>query len=474
MKTDFPFLGSTARHASAAFLVALVAAAALDVAPTPASAADSTASEIEARVEGIERSLVTVSVTGDARAPVPDNDLFGEFFHRFGGREGLPDMPFGRNRGASSPENVAGTGVVIGGEGLIVTAAPILAYADRVEIETHDGRTLPADVVGRDAVSGLALLRAEATDLPVAEWSAEPLFLGQNVYTLGRSGTYGAILSSGVVGATTPDGEVLLDDEAAPALLGAPIVDEAGRILAIRTREGDPASGMVAAIAAEAARGLVDELADRGAVARGFLGVGIQPVTADLATALGLDRPRGAIVAEVGAGTPAETAGLEPGDVILSLDGETIEGPAALSRAVGTHDPGDEVRLSVLRDGDEMTIGVTLAALPGDEATAEATGGGTPVPELGVSLQSLTPALREAFDLSESVSGLVVTEVADDAAGDLQTGDVIVSLYRDAVETVEDVQAAAQKAQSEGRSSLLVLVDRDGARIFIPVPLAAG
>lgn len=482
MILETSLLKSALRRASAVSVAALVAASALTAAPIPTFAADTahaTALQVEARVDEIVGALVTVSVTRDPSdrpglSRVPDNDLLGEFFHRFGDGDGFRDMPFGRRGRAMAPEVVTGSGVVIDEEGLIVTAAALVEASGRIDVETQDGQTLSADLVGQDPVSGLALLRVEVSEaLPAAEWSPEALALGQPVFTIGRSEDYGPLLSAGLVAAKTAGGDLLLDDEPSALLLGAPVVDEEGRILAIRTHDGDAASGMIAAVGADAARGIIDEIVDNGTVKRGYLGVSIQPVTPDLSTALGLEDTHGAIVADVQPGTPAEAAGLELGDVILSLDGETVESPAALSRMVGAHDPGEQVRLTVLRDGDEIGIEATLAALPGTDATAEATVGGTSVPELGVSLQKLTPALREAFGLSEDIAGFVVTEVGDEAAGDLQTGDVIVSVYRDPIEELEDISEAADKARSEGRSSLLLLVDRNGGRIFVPVPLAA-
>ena len=446
--------------------------------PVAADITHPTAARAEALVEETAGALVTVSVTKAASerpglSLVPDDDPLGNFLHRFGDGGALPAPPFGRGGRDTEPEVLTGSGVIIESDGLIVTSDALVTSADRIEIGTRDGRALTADLVGRDPVSGLAVLRVETSEaLPSAGWSTVRPSIGQSVLTIGRSEDYGPLVSSGMIAAIAAGGEILIDDVESPALLGAPVLDGEGRVLAIRTEGADPRSGMILAVAAETAEGLVDELADKGSVARGYLGVGIQPVTRDLAGAFGLEEARGAIVAELRPGTPAQAAGLRLGDVIRSLDGETVGGPADLSKAVGERDPGDRVRLGVLRDGDDLDIDVALAALPGSE-TAPREVAGMPVPDLGVSVQGLSPALREAFGLSQDVAGLVITEVDERAAADLRPGDVIVSIYRDPVETVEDISEAASKARGEGRSSLLVLIDRDGARLFVPVPLLA-
>jgi len=481
MKHENALSGSYPFHVRAVSVAALVAATAMSVMPAPSLATEithPTAARAEAMVEETAGALVTISVTKAASGrpglpPARDDDPFGEFLRRFGDGDALPVPPFGRNGPDTEPAVLVGSGVMIAGDGLVVTADALVTSADRIEVGTKDGRALAADLVGRDPVSGLAVLRVETSEaLPSAAWSRELPSIGQSVLTIGRSEDYGPFVSSGMIAAIAAGGEILIDAVESPALLGAPVLDGEGRVLAIRTQGADPTSGMILAVAAETAESLVDELADKGSVARGYLGVGIQPVTEDLASALGLERAYGAIVADLRPGTPAEAAGLRVGDVILSLDGEKVAGPSDLSKAVGGRDPGEAVRLGVRRDGDDLALEVALAALPGSKTPAQELAG-DPVPDLGVSVQEPSSALREAFGLPEDAAGLVITSVDERAAGNLRTGDVIVSIYRDPAETVEDISEAASKARGEGRSSLLVLIDRDGARLFVPVPLVA-
>lgn len=480
MESNTSLLSGT-RSVCAVSFAALVAASAINAVPTSSIAAESmsaVASEVERRIDAAAPALVTVTATrsgarGGGLSVVPDNDLLGEFFHRFGDGNTFPNLPFGQSARETAAETVTGTGFIVDGDGLIVTTGELIASADRIRVTTQGGKEMSAELVGQDPVTGLAVLRVDGSEaLPEIVWGDDQLAIGQQVYSIGRSAEHGTLLSSGFVASTTDNGTFLLDDEASPVLLGAPIIDEDGKVLAIRTRMTDPSTGMVVAVGGDLAKDIVAELGERGVVARGYLGVSIQPVTSDLASALGLEHALGAIVADVQDGTPADAAGLKIGDVILALDDEAIETPATLSRAVGSRDPGEEVQLTVLRDGDEMSVEVTLAALPGSEAASGAVGG-TSVLELDVSLQTLTPELREAFGLADDVKGLVVTEVGETAENELQTGDVIVSAYRDPVESIDDLTAAVEKAKAEGRSTMLLLVDRAGARIFVPIPLAA-
>jgi len=358
-----------------------------------------------------------------------------------------------------------------------VTADALVGDADRVEVTLPDGSSEPAEIVGRDAQTGLAVLRVEGQQLPALSWgTSEELGLGESLLSVSRTEDFGSVLSTGLLAGRSSDGErLLIDDAPASALVGAPVLDNEGRVIAIRTADEDAAqTGATVALAAEAAREVVNELARSGAVARGYLGVQIQPVTADIASALGLDQPQGVLIAGVQPDTPATAAGLQDGDVILSLDGEAVAGPEALSRAVASREPGEQVRLQIWRSEGEVELTATLAALPGEPAAPD--GGAAPlsgaaVPELGLTLQELTPDLREEWGLTESTQGVAVLAVENPARTDVQEGDVIVSVHRVAVETVENVQEAVETAKSQDRSSVLLLVDRAGERIFVAVPL---
>jgi serine protease Do len=432
-------------------------------------------------LEDVAQSVVTVTATS-AGSPSsdldPNEDFLREFLQRFGdGDQPTPDLPFVGPGSAAAPVRAVGSGFVVEPEGLIVTADALIADADQIEVTLPDGSSQPAEIVGRDEQTGVALLRVEIQELPGISWgtSAE-LGLGENLLSVGRTEEFGSVLSTGLLAGRSADGErLLIDDAPASALLGSPVLDSQGRIVAIRTAAEDGAEiGATVALASDTARDVVDELARSGVVARGYLGIQIQPVTADIANALGLGEPKGVLVAEVQPDTPAATAGLQDGDVILSVEGEAVSEPEALSKTIGNRDPGQEVRLQVWRADKEVEMVATLAALPAQDAAPDPSGAaeaGVPVPELGLTLQPLTPDLRDALGAAEAVQGVAVLDVEDPSRSDIQQGDVIVSVHQTRVETVEDLREAVKAARADGQASVLLLIDRRGERSFVPMDL---
>jgi len=435
-------------------------------------------------LEQAAESVVRVTATGTAAGSshldqVPNDDFLNEFFRRFGEEGGpMPDLPFTPPEPVTGLAHASGSGFIIDPDGLIVTADALVAEADRVDVTLPDGSSQRAEIVGHDSQTGVALLRIESDqELPSLSWgSSADLGLGESLLSVASGEGFGTILSTGVLAARSTDGgRLLIDDQPASAFTGAPVLDDAGHVVAVRTGGQDTAqTGATVALSADAAREIVEELATSGTVARGYLGVQIQPVTADIAEALGLEQAEGAMVAEVQPDTPAAQAGLRSGDVILALDGQAVSGPEALSSLVASLEPGDRVGLEVWRSDEAVDLTVTLAALPGSEApdTSDAPTDGVAVPELGLTLQPLTPDLRETWGLSEATQGVAVLGVEDPSRTDIQEGDVIVSVQRTEVETVEDVREAVDAATTEGRSSILVLIDRAGTRTFVAIPLA--
>lgn len=452
--------------------------------PDPAGEGRTAIAHLAEQAEGsVVAVTVTRSATGLPRLDLaPDDDVLGEFLRRFGeGDRQLPEAPLIEPEQAAEAARATGSGFVTDPEGLIVTADALVAEADRIEITLPDGSVQAAEIVGRDTPTGLALLRIEVDqDLPALPWGTSTEFvLGEDLLAVGRVEGFGPTLSTGVLAArSTDDTRLLLDDALASAFIGAPVLDSEGRVVAVWTGAEDNAqTGGTVALASDVAREVVDELARSGTVARGYLGVQIQPVTADIAAALGLDRTEGAMVAEVRPGTPAAEAGLQAGDVILAVDGDVVSGPEALSTAIARLEPGEDIRLEVWRDEEVAELTATLAALPGgsaapDTADAPQAEAGEPVPELALMLQALTPDLRDTWGLSEAAQGVAVLGVEDPEQTDIQEGDVIVSVQGTAVETVEDVRQAVEAAAAEGRSSVLLLIDREGTRTFVAVPLA--
>jgi S1-C subfamily serine protease len=257
---------------------------------------------------------------------------------------------------------------------------------------------------------------------------------------------------------------------------GGALVNTAGELIGINSQIFSPTGGNIGigfAIPSNMAKDVMGQLIKTGSVRRGMLGVNIQPVTADLAASLGLEQVRGAIVSGVQAGGPADRAGVKRGDIITAFNGTPVNDNNTLRNAVARTQPGNVATLNVSRDGREQQLRVTLGELPntsararteaGEDATHESAGG------LGLTVQPVSPALAERFNLKNAGAGLVVINVAEAGAGaeaGLQPGDVIEEVNRRPVRTVADLQAALK---GTGTRPALLLVNRGGDTVYLPV-----
>jgi serine protease Do len=222
---------------------------------------------------------------------------------------------------------------------------------------------------------------------------------------------------------------------------------------------------------------VIDDLRDDGKVDRGWLGVAIQGVDEDLAKALRLDKPRGALVSRVEDGSPAQKAGVRRGDVVLDFNGKPIERVGELSRAVASVDAGTRAEVVVWRDGKQETLRAEIGKMPTEQQVAIATPEESEAdqPRLGVSLAPLTADTRQQLGIEEKVDGVVVTDVTPDSPADakgLQAGDIILSVDQKAVKDPRQVSEAVRKARADGHSTVLLLIMREGQQIFEAVPLA--
>lgn len=438
-------------------------------------------------VAAVAPAVVSVTATGAGVAlprfeGMQDDRRLGEFFRRFMDEDG-PRFEMPRSAMGVAGREGSGSGFFVD-EGTIVTAAHLVGDADTIEVTLADGTQLEARLVGQDEATDIAVLGVEdQTGMQALGWAdTEGATVGDRVFAVGRTGRFGPTVFDGIVAAVAagsgePGGLLLIDDAFGPATAGGPLIDASGHVVGVAgVRVGAPVEGASVAVAASVAREVVGELSSAGVVSRGYLGVRIQPVTGDVGSALGFEGDSGVLVADVQPGTPAEAAGLSAGDVILALDGEPVAGPEELSSAVAERNPGDTVTLSLWRGGDESELDVTLAALPAAgkaSASARAMAGSESLPEIGLSLAEIDPALRERFGLADASAGVVVTDVQEDlpAEIDIRTGDVIVSIQRHEVTTVADVEAALQQAREDGRRSVLLLVERGGERRFVAAPI---
>jgi serine protease Do len=416
-----------------------------------------TASSVADLVEHVAPMVVNITTTQNAggreRAPHPFDFFFPEAPH--------PRMP--------RQKSGAGTGFVIDGQsGYIVTNAHVIADADEVKVHFLDSHELTAEVVGKDTKVDLALIKVKSpSPLPsVVLGDSSAVRVGEQVLAVGNPFGLGHSVSLGIVsakartiGAGPYDDFIQTDASINPGNSGGPLFNLRGEVVGINTAIRAGAEGIGFAIPVDVLKDVVVQLKDKGFVERGKLGLAFQPVTPELASALGLAKPQGAIVNEVAKESAAARAGIEPGDVIVEVDGIEIHRSEDLARNVARHAPGSTIGVKVLRQGKPLTLRATLDKLEDDERQP----------------------VRRSKPESEKTNRVYGLEVGDDPDGGvrvvdlarpiegLRSGDVIVEAAGKPVRSVDALQS-----QLEGRKSgetVLLKVKRGNKTFFVGLPL---
>lgn len=328
-------------------------------------------------VARVSPAVVTIETRSSAAAEMNQKGQFDapNPFENFSRRFGMPmpDMP-----GNGGVVQGAGTGFIITADGRIVTNAHVVDGADEVEVTLSDGRKLPAEVIGIDRATDIAVLQIKADDLPYVEFGeSDDLKVGENVIAIGNPFGLGTTVTTGIVSAIGRDlnsgpfdNFIQTDAAINRGNSGGPLFNDAGEVVGMNTAILSPSGGSVGigfAVPGDMVKAVVADIADDGQVERGWLGVRIQPVSDEVATVLGLDAARGAMIEAVEPDTPAEGAGLMKGDIVVSVNGATVDGPRDLTRLIAGDKPGAAIRLGVLRKGDTLEIGVTLGERAVDE-----------------------------------------------------------------------------------------------------------
>jgi serine protease Do len=455
---------------------------------SPATFAD-LAERLLDSVVNISTSQTVAQADSIPTPQVPPGSPFEEFFEEFFNRQGPDRGP--RQRRVSS----LGSGFVIDPEGIIVTNNHVIADADEIIANFADGSRLPAEVIGRDPQTDVALLRVEPEQpLTAVEFGdSDAIRVGDWVLAIGNPFGLGGTVTAGIVSAQKRDinsgpydAFIQTDASINRGNSGGPLFDMNGVVVGINTAIISPTGGSIGigfAIPASIARNVIDQLLEYGETRRGWLGVRIQTVSDEIAESLGLDRARGALVAGVSTEGPGGAAGIETGDVILEFDGRPVPEMRDLPRIVADTQIGKEVEVRVLRRGEEMMMNVVVGRLE-DSGQQVAALSGEPeeqpaeesVNALGLDLSDLSEALRERFGVPESVeSGAVITEVDPDGpAGDKQirAGDVIVEVSQERVASAFDVQDQLRRLKERGRNSALLLIaNATGELRFVVVPI---
>ena len=414
----------------------------------------------------------------------PLDDFFRDFF----GEKGAPGNS-GSPRAAS-----LGSGFIIDPAGLIVTNNHVIANAEQVTVTFSDDTTLQAQIIGRDAVTDLALLKVNAKGpLPAANWGdSAQARVGDWVLAIGNPFGLGGSVTAGIISATARDihsgpydDYLQTDASINRGNSGGPMFNLAGEVIGINTAIYSPSGGSIGigfAIPSAMAQPIIEQLKATGKVERGWIGARIQPVTDEIAESLGLEKNRGAMIAAVDWASPAEKAKLQPGDLILSYDGKPIERSRQLPRLVADTPPDKQVKLTIWRDGKEREVELKVIALNPNRPAPPPPDPEKPksppsVEALGVKLAKLTPDLRKQFSLSDGAKGAVIIEVPQNSPAanqGLRAGDLLVAVGRSAVANPEDVPQLIAGARKNGHRNVLVRVEREGSSRFVALPVETG
>jgi serine protease Do len=444
-------------------------------------------------IEAVKPAVVNISVTASMAhqpfaGPMPGNPLqpnmpFEEFLRRFFERQS-----FQKSQGGAPPVRGMGSGFIVDADGYVVTNHHVIEHAEEIQVILNDGERYDAELVGSDSKTDLAVLKIDADEpLPFARFGdSDSTRIGDWVIAIGNPFGLGGTATTGIVSArgrdihSGPFDDFLqIDAPINQGNSGGPLFDLSGRVIGINTAIYSPNGGNVGigfAIPAKQATPIIEQLKTSGRIERAWLGVQIQAVTDEIAEGLGLDESRGALVASVVAGSPAEKAGLRAGDVILGFNGEDIDNVKDLTRRVAAASTEDESTIEIWRSGDRETLNVDLGRSPEDNAVV-AGGGASPDAgaPLGMSLAELGPQTRQRYRVDESVQGALIVDVAPNSPAarmGLRRGDVVTMVGQTTVSGAGEAAEEIKKASDDDRPSVLLQVARGDDRQFVAVPFA--
>ncbi|MDP2621077.1 MAG: Do family serine endopeptidase [Hyphomicrobiales bacterium] len=428
--------------------------------------------------ETLLQSVVNISTSqnidssrGIPMPEIPEGSPFKDFFDDFFDRQGQTNRP----RRVQS----LGSGFVIDAEGIIITNNHVIEGADQIVANFSDGTKLPAELVGHDPKTDVAVLRVKppAPLKAVSFGDSDTTRVGNWVMAIGNPFGLGGTVTVGIVSARNRDIDVgpydnFIQTDASINLgnSGGPLFNLKGEVIGINTAIFSRSGGSVGiafAVPSNLAKPVVAQLVAYGETRRGWLGVRIQEVTEEIAESLGMDRARGALIAGINADGPTAGTGIEPGDVVVSFDGRQVVEMRDLPRIVADTEPGKEVDVMVLRDGEEMTFRVVTGRLEESEQAAvtededKPAENGKPVQVLGLELAAMSEELRKQYSIDDKVEGVVVTAVAPDsnaAERGLVPGVVIVEVAQEPVKTLADVVRRVEEVKKQDRRSVLLLV----------------
>jgi len=416
-------------------------------------------------------SVVNVSTTqvrkaaADVPSPFDGDDPMSQFWQRFfGGR-----IPRGSQR-----QMGLGSGFIIDRNGTILTNYHVVDGAQKISVTLSDGKSYDAKVLGKDEKTDIAVIKIDAgQDLPaVTLGDSDRLDVGEWVMAIGNPFGLDHTVTSGIVsakgrqiGAGPYDNFIQTDASINPGNSGGPLINLRGEVVGITTAIYSQSGGNIGigfAIPTNSIKEVLPQLKDKGRVVRGYLGTTVQKITPEIADSLGVKQQRGALVADVVRGSPAERAGIKTGDIITEFNSKEVKDSTELPGLVARVAPGTGTSVKVLRDGKEMTLAITVGEMKDTEVAASGQQG-----ELGLAVQPVTPEVAQSRGLDRA-EGLVITEVKPGSAADdagLREGDLITQINRRPVKNLADYNR--EMAQSKKGQSVLLLVRRGDSSVFL-------
>jgi serine protease Do len=420
-------------------------------------------------------AVVNVAVVGkrqqvDLPEGMSPNDPFFEFFRRFG-------QPGPRGNGNAPQARGEGSGFIVSADGYILTNAHVVENADEVTIRTTDRREYTAKVVGVDAQTDVAVLKIEAKNLPTVRLGdPSKLRPGEWVVAIGSPFGFENSVTAGIVSATSramPGGNytpfIQTDVAVNPGNSGGPLFNLDGEVVGINSQIYSRTGGYMGvsfAIPIDVASGVKDQLIKTGRVARSRIGVSIQDVNAQLAESFGLDRPRGALVGMVENDSPGEQGGIKAGDVILEVDGKTVETSSQVPVMIAGKKPGTSVAIEVWRNGSTKELSVRPVEIQekGERVASNPAQQADETARLGLAVRPLTQQEKRQ---AETDGDLLVEDVdGPAAAAGVQPGDVILGVNGARVKSMDELRSASKKRTGK---VVALLIERDNAQIFVPV-----
>ena len=429
-------------------------------------------------VAKVRPAVVSVKVKLEATAM---NEEDGQDFS-------IPDLPPGHplekffkqfhdqnksgKKGAPKQYGMAqGSGFFITSDGYVVTNNHVVENAIEVTLTTDDGRTVDAKIIGRDPKTDLALLKTnENGPFPTVSFAATSPRVGDWVVAVGNPFGLGGTVTAGIVsargrdiGSGPYDDYLQIDAPVNRGNSGGPTFNLNGEVVGVNTAIYSPSGGSVGiafAIPSETVSSVITSLKDAGSVARGYLGVQIQPVTPNIAESLGLKGTKGALVAEAQPGTPAADAGLKPGDTITAVNGEGMASPREVSRRISQIKPGDTANITYIRNGKELMATVKLAAIPEQKMAAADP----------AAVVKASPAFGLTLAPSKDGSGVLVTDVDPSGVGyeqGMQKGDIILEIGGKPVAKPAEVRSAIDEARKDGRKAIILRVKNEESTRFV-------